>query len=246
MKQTFFILFFTLLAASPLLAQTGKTVINKKLSIYQSITDFFYDQSDCFYTQGKYTLEELKNTEIIASEAISWSINWPKFITREENMTNEQYNEKVKTYIRSCVLVKGDFWEKVRQEILRKFDYRIEREQLELDAIKDPKTLKNSKYAKYCKEYVDMLNGTDSHLMASWKSFIIKQAKQNADPQKVMQDFRKKAATPNWVEYARKELVTYGAMNAINNYDKEFYTINTDEVTKAFRKLFVRIDEPEP
>jgi hypothetical protein len=228
-------------------AQTKKVRASAKLSVYKSVTDLFYDTSDCYYTQGKYTDEELKNTEILTVGSVHNSPYWPMFVDNT-GLSADQYNQKVREFIINCKLVKGEFWENVRKEFLKKFDYQAEMEKLESEAVKNPSVLKNSPYADYCKEDVDAISGSEEELMEAWKNHVTLTAKYNADPQRIMREFRKKANEPDWVEHARKELINYSWHNCMNSlaHEGKFYQLDGDAIEKAFRKLFVKIVEPEP
>jgi hypothetical protein len=244
MKTKLFILACLLFVTIFSFAQTKRAGASKKPSVYHSVTDLF-EQADCYYTPGKYTPEELKNTEILTSGAVYHDVYWSRFIDRPTTMTDEQYDKVIRNFVSSCPLVKGEFWENLRKEFLKKFDYQAEIERLESDAVKDPSVLKNSSYADYCKEYVDMLNGSDEELMEAWKNHAAFSAKHNTDPQRIMREFRKKANEPNWIEHARKELITYEWGQCITNLANEgkFYQLDDQAIHGAFRKLFVKIDE---
>ncbi len=190
----------------------------------------------------------MKNTEILTSGTVSYSVYWPRYVERGTGMSDDQYNQKIKEFISNCKLVKGEFWENVRKEFLKKFEYQLELERIEKEAVKDPSLLKSSIFAEYCVDYTNILNGTDEELMAEWKKFVTKSSKNNADPQRIMKKFREEANKPDWVEYARRELLTYGWRSCINDHAHEgkFYQLDETAVDRAFRKLFVKIDEPEP
>jgi hypothetical protein len=252
MKTKTFILSCILLVTIFSSAQTKKVGTSNKLSIYKSVTGLFYDTSDCYYTPGKYTPEELKNTEIFTQGSVHASVYWPMFIDQHVAVSNgkfseELYNQKVREFIINCKLVKGEFWENVRKEFLKKFDYQIEIKKMESGVIKDPSVLKTGLYADYYKEYIEVLNGSDEELMAVWKKKVTEESKYNSDPQRVMREFRVKANEPNWVEHARKSLFSYwySCMNGLAN-DGKFYQLDEEAINKAFRKLFVKIDEAEP
>jgi len=252
MKKALSILLLVILSTTVVFGQTKRTTrstaAKPKLSVYKSTACLFYDRADCYYTPGKYTAEELLNTEILTCGLATHSVYWTEYVKRTAGMTEEQYNQKIRDFINTCPLVKGEFWETARKEYLKKFNHQQEMVRLQNAAYKDPSVLKSGPYSEYCKEYVDLLNGTDEELMAGWKKFVTTKSKNNADPQRIMSEFRKQANAADWKNHARKELIIYGWYNCINDFAHQgkFYKEMGDEATAAFRKLFVKIDEPEP
>jgi len=239
MKKKLFIAIMALLTVSVSFAQT------KNLSVYKAYVGMLEEEgATCYYTPGKYTTEELRNTEILTVWARE-GIYWPMYVEYNSKMTSDEYDQKIKDYIKNCVLVKTEFWENVRKESLKRYVHECELRRVTNGSVNDPTLVKNSIFSEYFKEYVDAINGTDEELMVVWRKTVTESAKNNASPQKTMKKFREDANKPDWAKSARKEILIkwYNCMNELA-HKGEFYKSDANATYDEFKKLFIKMDHP--
>ena len=88
-----------------------------------------------------------------------------------------------------------------------------------------------------------VLNGTDDELFTAWRKLVEKQKTQNANPDDLEERYLNEVESPEKMNYARYELMTYGWWNCVNS-ERYTYT-DYERLQKEFLKLFKKVEMEE-
>ncbi|MFV0468132.1 MAG: hypothetical protein ACK5MK_04290 [Dysgonomonas sp.] len=221
-------------------SRTSTAKTKPKLAIYYSSTSIFYDKASCYYVAGKYTKDELSNTEFLASLASSTHVTF-ELGARCPDCSLEGYYK----YLDSCPIVNTPYWQNLRDTLKSRIALQMEYDKLYNESQVNPEVLNNTPYAS-CIRYANVLaNGTNAQIKDLWKESIARIASKNAYPDNIYTKYREQQASSDWKTFAKDD-IQYIYLDDTNNiYSKIAEKSLIFGAEEKFKKLFVKINEPE-
>jgi hypothetical protein len=205
------------------------------------------------YDAKKYTETQLKNTLKLGSTASYDLLFDPtpneyadiKLLSLEN--LDAEYAAKT-AELKKLDIVKNPYWEAIRQKKLKELEQLYKLKRTTLLAYENPSILQKFDFADACvKKYAAPLAAGGDALLRVWEEVNKASQQRNASPERLQKRFDEQLASPEKLQYARMEVMTFGWWNCANQFIE--YVENYDEKEAEFKKLFKNVkmigcDEP--
>ena len=225
------------------------------VSLSAQYADFQYDTELCTcsaqFDSTRYTRQQLQNT-------FDYLYGGGKTAYVETDATD--FNEEPAVLLASLeqecrqkleVLEHGEFindafWQKVRKRMIRYVKSTCELRRVTLLARSNPEVLSGYKLVDSdCIFFRNALIAGGSRLLRAWSVLNERQKKKNADPEHLQRIFEERYRSADRMEYARREILTYGWWNSAIRLlphvdDKGFY----ENFNRLLRNIQCDCDEP--
>lgn len=227
------------------------------LTTFGQLKKFVWENQLCqfesVYNAKKYTDIQLKNTVKLFAvggysidfDATAWKFD--DIAKLDVNVLDEEYNRKSKE-LKNLNIVKTPFFETLRRNKLKEMQQSYRAKRATTEAYKNPKTLSNYKFADVCvQKYANPLINGGSDLLKIWQTVNEESRAKNGSPGNVKRIFDEQMNSPEKLEFARVEVMTFGWWNCANEFIE--YVEHDGKAEAAFKKLFtktrkVECDEP--
>jgi hypothetical protein len=156
---------------------------------------------------------------------------------------NQEYTRRIRQYRRLAVVPRPVFLQLKKQAIEEmEQDYRAKK--LTIQGFANPAVLLATSYSGDCAKYAQGLAAqNDSLILRDWKSLIQERVARNkklgSTTDYATPRFQQEAATANWQQYAKIELLTYGWWNCVNSSIQR--VAPTAKMYQEFDKLFTDV-----
>ena len=205
------------------------------------------------YNSGKVSLAQLKNTLKLAQPG-SYSLERNSTVWKFEdieklNVTALDAEFKAKTAdLRALQIADTPYWREFKAKKLRELEqvYRLERTTMR--GYKDHSTLLEYTAAPACTTRFarPIIAGGDS-LIAAWRTVNEESRTKNADPERLKRIFESQLKSPDRLNFALLEVMTFGWSNCANDLIE--YIVYDETPPAEYKKLFskvrtIRCDEP--
>lgn len=155
--------------------------------------------------------------------------------------------QKKKKQLQALKVVNQPYWLKIKKRLTLAMKDEYDLSRINIQAYTNPNVLKGNRFSKFCPDIVTALNSKDTALlMKTWRALVEEQCKNNASPERLMKRFEEESHDPDWMLYARTELITFGWSNRVN--DQIEHVKNDEAINNKFEQLFLEThsecDEP--
>ncbi len=222
--------------------QTKKLVWDTELCQFESV-----------YDTKKYTEKQLKNTIKLFSiggfnidtDATVWKFE--EISKLSVNALDEEYNRKTDE-LKKLEIVKSPYFETLRKNKLKEMEQSYRAKRTTMEAYNNPKVLANYKFADVCvQKYANPLISGGDTLLKTWLNVNEDSRAKNGSPENVKRIFDAQMNSPEKLEFARVEVMSFGWWNCANNFIE--YVEHDGKAQTEFKKLFrqnrtVECDEP--
>lgn len=228
------------------------------LTITAQTRTFRWDDELCRYSgtydSKRFTAVQLKNTFDLAETAgliplstDSTAFKYSDIAKLDVDALDREYAQRL-SELKGLDIVPVPYWQKFRERKIRELHefYRLER--VTMLGYRDPKELLAYTRAPACTtKYAKPLISGGSDLLAAWKALNEEARKRNADPERVRRTYEERLRSPDRLQYAFIDIITFGWSNCANATIP--YVRGDQTPSKEFRKLFKRTrtlhcDEP--
>lgn len=205
------------------------------------------------YNAKKYTAKQLEDTrKLLYLNFFPNTIDpTPPKIGDIKNLRVETLDAEYKQRtdeLKNLNIVKTAYWEALRKEHLHELEQVYQLSRASILGYENPARLKDVKFAGACvQKYAEPLIKGGGDLLAAWLMVNEDSRKRNASPERIKSIYEQEYNSPERMQYARNEVMTYGWWNCVNALINREQDGNRHE--KEFRKLFVKtreIDCDEP
>jgi hypothetical protein len=153
--------------------------------------------------------------------------------------------------VKALNIVKVPYWENVRQAKLKEIEqiYRLSR--VTMQAYAEPAALRGYTRAADCKtKYAESIIAGGDSLLKTWLEVNTESRRNNADPATVKRTFDEQNASPDRLNFALVETMSFGWWNCANAQIEYDDAASDGRHETEFRKLFTRVreigcDDPE-
>lgn len=160
---------------------------------------------------------------------------------------DRDYTQKL-AELRALDIVRVPYWETMRQQKIQELEdfYRLTR--VSMRAYRDPRALLEYRDAPACStKYAEPLIAGGDALLTAWRTTSEESQKKNGDPERIRHEYERQLASPDRIQYALVEVLTFGWTNCANALIN--YVEGNERQEKEFKKLFKRVrtiscDEP--
>jgi len=205
------------------------------------------------YNAKKVTKERLADTVKLMREYSSMGLNTqatvfkPADLPRLSLVDLEAEYKQTRAEIAALKVVASPYWIKQQQAKLAELDRYYELSRITIRGHKEPRVLLEYPRAEQCKtRYAQPLIAGGDALLNAWRTLNVEQRKKNADPERVRREYEAQLASPERMEFALVEVMTFGWWNCAN--ETIDYVPNDGAQGREFEKQFTRIrrecDEP--
>ncbi|MGA3012445.1 MAG: hypothetical protein ABSD71_00275 [Bacteroidales bacterium] len=225
---------------------TNNTVQNNlgKVNLYAGMNSF-----EGIYDKSKVTELQLKNTWDLINNLSNYTdleSQLRLMYLKPENLKNinteslkKEYSEKI-NQLKKLDIIKSIFWEDLREDVLKEIEQEFTYTETIIQSFKNPEKLKQYDSLNVCAKFTDALLKGGEQLLITWKELNQEQQKNNACPECVIKEFNQKYNSPNKLDYARIEVVTFGWGNCIT---LKSYVPDWKLLDAEFRKIFIKIND---
>lgn len=254
MKNTLLLLASLFIGIALSNAQTKKKSSKQKLEI------FTYNSEMCsgnkgYYNPQKYSREEIEGAYLLFPGFENFSFfgpmvfslnaledvrkNQKKYISDLEN----DYRESLNRFQKITIVPNTPYWQKLQKATGENIRGKYEFELFRIQVYNDPDLLKQRTAPAACQKYADAITTKDEKKkLAVWKELAIEQSRNNADPQRILNEFEARSQSPYKEDYAFLNLFGFGYCNCINRANNNVETEINDSNYDAFDKLFEKIE----
>ena len=206
------------------------------------------------YESKRFTAAQLTNTLKLSQTAgtiplftNAAAFNYSGIAKLDVAALDREYVQKL-AELKALDIVPVPYWQTFRERKIRELEQFYKLERVTMLGYRDPKELLAYKDAPACttKYAQPLVTGRDD-LLAAWKTLNEESRKNNADPERVRRTYEEQLRSPDRMQHALVEVITFGWSNCAN---ATRYHVQGDETPpKEFRKLFkqtrtIRCDEP--
>lgn len=202
------------------------------------------------FDSTRYTRQQLENTHeaLYFGSASDMNVYPWDFDEVEEvllDRLDKEYAEQMRR-LRPSKIVNDRFWQAERQKVIRYVNACRELRKVTILARINPTELRKYKRVNAeCIYYREALIAGGDRLLKAWRLLNEKQKKKNGAPENVQRVFDSRYHSPDRLEYARREVLTFGWWNAANHLlphvGQEDYEENFD---RLFKDIERDCDEP--
>jgi hypothetical protein len=228
------------------------------LTVVGQTRTFRWDDDACQYSGTfdlkRFTVTQLRNTLKLSQTAglIPLSTNSAAFkysdvAALDVTALDREYAKKM-AGLKALDIVPVSYWRTFRERKIRELEQAYRLYRVTMLAYRDPKALLSYTNATACTtKYVQPLIRGGDDLLAAWKTLNEESRKNNGDPESVRRTYEEQLRSPDRMQFAQIEVITFGWSNCAN---ASIDYIQADEIpAKEFRKLFkrtrtIRCDEP--
>lgn len=199
------------------------------------------------YNARKYTVRQLEDTrKLLYLDFFPSTIDpTPPKIADIKNLRVETLDAEYKKRtdeLKNLNIVKTAYWEALRRKHLRELEQVYQLSRASILGYENPARLKDVKFAGACvQKYAEPLINGDDDLLVAWLSVNEDSRERNVSPERVKRIYEQEYNSPERMQYARNEVMTYGWWNCVNALIDRDQDENRHE--KEFRKLFVKTKE---
>ncbi|WP_192825115.1 hypothetical protein [Rufibacter sp. LB8] len=222
-----------------------------------SLQNFAWESSYCEH-QGKYnsklySAKQLKDTHYLWHKFESLNeLEDVTFMSLQELTADTIKRKSIKLdadyrsatdRLKNLKLIPSKFWATVKDLKLKELEELYALRKLTIEAYRTPVILLNNSYSKKCEVYVNALASEDSVLLfKAWENLIEEKKKNNGAPEKLAAKFKEQRQSPERLQYAKIELMTFGWWNCANHQRKYNSLYREMPMEEEFNKLFVKMD----
>jgi len=215
--------------------------------IYKWGNDFCAFEST--YNAKKYTVAQLNDTrKLLTLNFFPNSIDptprtWKEVKALKVETLDAEYKQRTGE-LKNLNIIKTAYWEALRKRHLKELEEVYLLSRASILGYDDPARLKDVKFAGACvQKYAEPLIKGGDDLLAAWLSVNENSRKQNASPERIENIYNEQFNSPERMQYAQIEVMTFGWWNCVNALiDRES---NEPQSEKEFKKLFVKTKEIE-
>ncbi|MBA2379530.1 MAG: hypothetical protein H0V76_08140 [Blastocatellia bacterium] len=140
-------------------------------------------------------------------------------------------------------LVKGEYWEGVRQRKLKELDEFYRLSSVTARAYREPAVLRSYEGAAACKkQFAEPIIAGGESLIKAWEAVNNASRAVNADPERLKREFEQQKASPDRLKFALVETMSFGWWNCANN-ERPYHEPDHEAHDREFKKLFTKIKE---
>lgn len=227
------------------------------LTVSAQTKTFKWEQGLCefegTYDSGKYTEQQLRDTQKLLSSVGSLSLNYdatPRSFAGIESLSltklESEYQKKLSEF-QNLNLVSGEIWEELRLKKIKELNQLYKLSKVTIKGYKNAAALKEFEEAEPCANfYAQPLIDGGEYLLTTWKKVNMDTRSRNGNPRRIEGIFNRQNSSPDRFKYAQIEVMTFGWWNCANGMR---YHLKYDEkYAKGFEKLFSNMkticDEP--
>ncbi len=145
--------------------------------------------------------------------------------------------QKKKKALQDLKIVNDPFWKGIKKAMLQEMKDEYDLTRIGMQAYTNPAVLKGNRFSNVCPDIVTALNSKDTSLvMTAWRKLVVEQSKSNGSPENVMRQFEEESNAPDWLLYARVQLITFGWHNKVNRTLPN--TVHDEKLNNKFDRLF--------
>lgn len=198
------------------------------------------------YDAKKFTAAQLRNTLKLSQTAGSipletnttaWKIS--DIATLDVAALDREYAQK-SAELKTLDIVNVPYWQQFRERKLREMEqvYRLGRTSIR--AYQDPKVLLDHKdLPDVCTaKYAGPLTSGGDELLKTWQMVNEQMRKNNSDPERIRRIYEEQLRSPDRMQFALIEVITFGWSNCTNGLIK--YVSDAATPAREFKKLFTR------
>ncbi len=231
----------------------SNNIITKKdsvsLSIYKFSTELCLNKGH--YATSKYSKEQLDGTykiwyqlsgTLLSTESVFSLKDLEEVRINKDRILkklNDDYSLR-KEEINNLKVVDTEYWNNAKKTLLKELDAEFEFHKTEISAFSDPSILINNKLSKDCNNFAWALNTDQENMISEWKKLREKMSKNNANPERIMNEFHERLNSDRMKDYATIDLITFGWGNCVNKNLTRL--IHDKKMNDEFNALFVKID----
>lgn len=214
----------------------------------QKKSTFSWEEENCScigtYSTKQYPGNELQNTvdHILSSGLLTTNVT--AFRLEElskismDTLTAECLRRLHPLY--NARFVQTHYWDSLRNERIQEIEKQCELSTITILGYQNPDTLRSYATATdLCKEDIDALAAGGKKMLEAWNLLIIRQMNSNADPGWVYKEYQARLHSPDSLQYARMQLMTFSWWNCANQTIP--YVQDEYQAYMEFRKLFRRV-----
>ena len=227
-------------------------IILSSATISAQIKTFKWESELCefegTYDSSKYTETQLRNTYELRSSLGAIPLFTDATVGKYEDIKTLSLEELDKEYkersekLKNLDIVKGEFWEKMRQDKLKEMNKAYYLKRLTIQGYANPAILREYKGAESCSiNYAEPLIAGGDSLIGAWRKVNLDSQKRNGSPETLQRRFDEQNASPDRLKYARIEVMRFGWWNCINQTIP--YVEYDEKQQENFDKLFIKIKE---
>lgn len=202
------------------------------------------------YDSRKYNEKLLRNTQrlllgrdfsLVGIDATVWKY---EDIEKLDPRSAELKYNKLIDELEHYEYISTPFTDAVRQARIREIRQAYQLIRTTMAAYTDPKVIREYKGAEACKlDYGEPIIAGGDKLIGAWRKVNLDSQSKNADPARLQRRWDEQNASPNRLEFALVETMSFGWWNCANNEvryaDAEF----GERAANEFRKFFIRVRE---
>lgn len=215
----------------------------------------------CLY-EGTYDAKKVTKAQLKACYRLALQndldINTSPMVFKPEDIQSRLQPEKLEEeyatkneQLKKLELPQTPFWKGFKAAKLKEQQQRYEFNRSAFKAYKEVNALKEyqSKNADAQRYTTILLAGGDT-LLKEWKELRKKMAERNGDPERIIREYEARLASPERLNYAFVDVMTFGWFNSANEGIELAADIYPSEmVNKEWKKLFIKTktihcDEP--
>ncbi|WP_336686552.1 hypothetical protein [Chryseobacterium bernardetii] len=221
-------------------------VIQPKQEMFQFATELCDNKG--YFDSNKFSRKEIEDTYKLWFELSGSMLDTPfvhnlKDLNEIRNNKNQilakldkDFAEK-KAQIMNLKVVNIPYWQDIKKKSYEALVQSYEMEKVQIMAYSDPSVLlRNNR----CPSFSKALNSTDEHMFAEWKKLREGMSKDNANPERIINEFNEKLNSSDKRDYALIDLITFGWGNCAN--DKVQRVSHDEKMNNEFNALFIKID----
>jgi len=234
---------------------TALYLINISFNLFSQEAVYEWETGLCTckgtFDSTKYNLEEIQNTynylwwnDYLSTHATISKIEELK--TLKLDSLDKECTGKLEK-LNSLRFIDSKFWNKLKVDRIREIEETCELRRITILGYSNPDTL-NSYFIKdkTCNYYRNALILGGQEMLDAWIKLHKIQMSKNGNPEKLHNEFLKQYYSPDRLEYARIELMSFGWWNCANHtiFHVEYLGECETEFQKIFQKTNCECDEP--
>jgi hypothetical protein len=191
------------------------------------------------YTKAQLdgTWDVLSRSALLADHAVLLA---PEDIAKLSLDSLERHYAQAHAHYLNLQVIPRPVWQQLKKARLREVEADYQAKKLLIQAFTNPQVLLTAAAAKGCRAYVQGLaQQNDSLIRRDWRLLVEEQVKHNGAPQYLKDRFLERAASDDWLGYAKIDLLAFGWWNCAN--DKIPRAEPTPKMHRQFEQLFTEV-----
>ncbi|QQV02016.1 MULTISPECIES: hypothetical protein [Chryseobacterium] len=145
-----------------------------------------------------------------------------------------------KKMLENLTVVDVSYWQNIKKLKIRELHQEYEKNKIQMASYSDPSVIANNKFTGNCRNFAEALNSSDENIKSEWRKLREAMSKNNADPQRIINEFGSRLSYSNWKDYAIIDLITFGWGNCANQDIER--PLHDEKMNKEFDALFIKVD----